>query len=78
MTAPAIRRVLAVCEALQRSPRPVCAGSLAMSLTVTKRTVLRDLRALNQAGLVTTVGGGKRGATVRWVWNGTGMLRTTA
>lgn len=86
MTSPANfqSRVLLVCEALQRSAGPVCAGTLAMALAErtqrpwSKRTVLRDLEALRRSGYVRGIGRGTRGATVRWVWNGAGMLRTTA
>lgn len=86
MIAPAIPqvRVLLVCETLQRSPVPVCAGTLAMTLAEqtqrpwSKRTVLRDLQALCRGGYVRELGSGRRGATVRWSWCGTGMLRTTA
>lgn len=84
MTSPAISRVLQVCEALQRSSGPVCAGTLAMSLSErtqrpwSKRTVLRDLQALSRSGYVKRTGRGNRGATVRWQWSGAGMLRTTA
>jgi predicted DNA-binding transcriptional regulator YafY len=78
----AVDRVLLTCEVLQRVTGPVSAGALAMTLEEraqrpwSKRTVLRDLQALERCGYVTSLGSGKRGATLRWQWTGSPGLRS--
>lgn len=80
----AFDRVLLVSELLQRSSSPVCAGSLAMTLSDrtnrdwSKRTVLRDLRLLQARGYAKPIEAGRRGATLRWRWSGAGMLRSAS
>lgn len=83
-TAQALDRVLLLSELLQRSIGPVCAGSLALTIAErmnrapSKRTILRDLRALHRRGLVELNGDGKRGSTLLWRWAGAATLRPTA